>query len=100
MKTFKLADEVIARIAQIIQEALLTGTDAIDKFRAIELCKQGKDELVLSENYKQVVKDDHQKLLDNLTKLQEQQKTVVEQPKVFQLDNNFGIMQIKDDETN
>ena len=61
----KLDDTVLVRIVQIIQEAMLTGTDCVDFMRLIEL-KQGTDEnkLVLTEAYLESVEKEHKKLLD------------------------------------
>lgn len=61
----KLDDTVLVRIVQIIQEAMLTGTDCVDYMRLIELEESGDDgKLVLTENYKDTVKKEHNDLLE------------------------------------
>lgn len=46
----KLNDEVIAHIAQILQMAILTGTDVVDHLRMVRLTGQD-GELFLDEEY-------------------------------------------------
>jgi len=64
---FKLDDSVIARIAQILQEAILMGVDVVDLLRQIEVVSGDDPEtngiLFLSEQYKLMVDQHHQDLL-------------------------------------
>lgn len=102
-KTFKLSDSVIARIAQIIQEAILTGTDCVDHLRMIELVKVNSgNELDLSEEYRQLVEKQHETMLRELQEkmaqqMQVQQDKELEGKTIFRLDNQFGIAVMDDD---
>lgn len=65
---YKLDDSVLHRIVQIVQEAFLTGTDCADIMRQIELEDRGglmigHPTLVLTEDYKQMVKRQHEEML-------------------------------------
>ena len=62
----KLDDTVLVRIVQIIQEAMLTGTDCVDYMRLIELeeSSENKGKLVLTEQYQEVVAREHEQLLE------------------------------------
>ena len=63
--TLRLDDLVIARIAQVLQEALLTGTDITDMLRSIELSVHG-DKVVLAAGYVELVADHHKRMLESL----------------------------------
>jgi len=63
-----LDDLVIARIAQVLQEALLTGTDVTDMLRSIELSVHG-DKIKLASGYAELVADHHKKMLESLAAL-------------------------------
>lgn len=67
----KLNDEVIAHVAQILQLALLSGTDIVDHMRMITL-EESNGELFLNEDYMKNHKDNIQKMLnDTLEKINE-----------------------------
>ena len=67
----KLNDEVIAHVAQILQLALLSGTDIVDHMRMITL-EESNGELFLNEDYIKNHKDNIQKMLnDTLEKINE-----------------------------
>lgn len=51
MKLMKLSDTVIAHIAQIMQLAIITGTDIVDHMRMIELVDDGENTLQLNPDY-------------------------------------------------
>ena len=71
-KTFTLSDEVIARVAQSLQECMLLGVDIVDIIRQIRLVESAGGEFVLSSDYKAQVVAGHKKLLaeaDELKKL-------------------------------
>jgi hypothetical protein len=70
MKTYKLCDTVLARVMQIVQEAMLTGTDCVDLMRVMELQEGNSGTLVLTDGYKQLVKKEH----DDLIKLAEERQ--------------------------
>ena len=60
----KLNDSVIAHFVKLLQLGLLTGTDIVDHLRMVRL-KLEEGELFLGEEYKSVVEDNIQKMLDN-----------------------------------
>lgn len=67
----KLNDEVIAHVAQILQLALLSGTDIVDHMRMITL-EESEGELFLNEDYAKNHMDNIQKMLsDALEKINE-----------------------------
>jgi len=63
-----LADPVIARIAQILQEAILTGTDITDLLRTIQLKVDGSS-VTLADGYLDLVKDHYNKMLSEIDAL-------------------------------
>lgn len=70
---YRLSDNVIARIAQILQEGLLLGIDVVDLLRQIEVeVAPGGNELNLTEPYLFRVLEHHKKLVDEALELQAQ----------------------------
>jgi len=61
---YKLDDAVLVRIVQIIQEAMLTGTDCVDYMRLMELEVDNGGKLHLTEHYKTVVEKEYETLLE------------------------------------
>lgn len=61
----KLADSVLHRIVQIVQEGMLMGVDVADIMRQVELRPDASDPhvLVLTEEYKEMVQKQHESLL-------------------------------------
>lgn len=75
-KKYKLNDEVSARLVQIFQEALLTGVDGADLLRQVELTEGDvTGTLVLTSDYKELVKKSHEQLLKNAQKLEADHRT-------------------------
>lgn len=68
--SYKLADDVLARIVQIIQEGIIMGVDVVDIMRQIEV-QPSSDEscVVLTESYLKSVNEMHKKLLDEAENL-------------------------------
>jgi hypothetical protein len=68
----KLHDSVLHRIVQIVQEAMLTGVDCADYMRMVRVQADASDPtvLVLTEEYKQHVKESHDKLEKQAIELQ------------------------------
>jgi len=69
--SMKLSDSVLHRFVQIFQEAMLTGTDAADHMRMVRV-EPDKDDphvLVLTEDYKEHVKQIHEKYLSEIEDL-------------------------------
>jgi hypothetical protein len=62
---FKMSDSVLHRFVQIVQEAILTGTDVSDHLRMVEMEDDPKNpgRLVLTADYKDLVKKQHEQLL-------------------------------------
>jgi hypothetical protein len=66
--TYKLNDNVLRRIVQIMQEGMLTGTDVADHMRMIRLTPSTEDaeSLVLTDDYIKLVETQHETLLRDL----------------------------------
>lgn len=66
----KLHDTVLMRIVQIIQEAMLMGVDCVDIMRQVEVeFSEEENKLVLTEDYKKMVVEHHEKWLEQAEKL-------------------------------
>ena len=60
----KFSDNVISRLAQIVQEGMLFGVDVVDLMRQIEVDHvEGSAELELNLDYVKRVRDHHEKML-------------------------------------
>jgi hypothetical protein len=70
---YKLSDEVLGRIVQIIQEAMIVGLDCVDLMRMIELQSSADNESVLElcEDYRKRVEDMHEAWLKKARELQQ-----------------------------
>lgn len=75
MTQLKLSDSVLHRFVQIIQEAMLTGTDCADHMRMVRLVPDSTDPhvLTLSDEYKAQVEKIHQKYLAEIESHRSQQ---------------------------
>lgn len=71
----KLSDNVIGRIAQIVQEGMLLGLDVVDLMRQIEVEPvndlDGSQVLELTADYAKRVREQHEKLLAEAESLQD-----------------------------
>lgn len=71
----KFSDNVIGRIAQIVQEGMLLGVDVVDLMRQIEVepahSVDGVQELELTVDYVKRVREHHEKLLKEAEDLQQ-----------------------------
>ena len=74
----KLSDEVIAHIAKILQMAIITGTDIIDHMRMMIL-DEVDGEIVLNEEYANIVETNIQKMIDNVLEQQKEQTAAQEE---------------------
>ena len=76
MEGMKLADSVLHRIIQILQEAILLGIDVSDIMRQIRLVPDSSDPhvLVLTEDYVKQVSEWHKKLLDDAEQMSQKLK--------------------------
>lgn len=72
---FKLSDEFLYRIVQIIQESMLLGVDCSDLMRQITVTTQ-EGQIVLTDAYKKQVTEMHSKWLENAEKLQREEQNV------------------------
>lgn len=75
MKTrdsLKLSDEAIAKIAQVLQVAILTGTDIVDNLRSMRLVVHDNT-LVCDPDFLEAFETNIQKMLNELA--QEQEKS-------------------------
>lgn len=71
---YKFTDNVIARVAQILQEAMLLGVDVVDLMRQIEVEPTHDVDspmLELTKEYSQKVAEHHEKLLKRLEEMHE-----------------------------
>lgn len=75
MSGFRLADSVLRRVVNCIQEAMLTGVDCSDLLRQVRLTPDENDAeaLVMTADYQQQVKEMHDKLEARAKELQEEQ---------------------------
>ncbi len=70
----KLHDTVLMRIVQIIQEAMLMGVDCVDIMRQVEVeFSPEENKLVLTEDYKKMIVEHHEKWLEEAEKLLKEQ---------------------------
>jgi hypothetical protein len=65
----KLDDEVIAHIAQLLQMAILTGTDIIDHLRMIELDTSGKLTVTLTDAYRKQSEENIDRMITEVENL-------------------------------
>lgn len=65
---FKFSDEIIGRFINIVQEAMISGTDVLDLFREMHVRPSDGDpnELVLTEEYTKKVDDWHKQIEQDL----------------------------------
>ncbi len=69
MSSYKFSDEVVSQIAQVLQVALLTGTDIVDNLRTLRLTEED-GVLYPDPTYLQAFQDNIQKMLSNAEALQ------------------------------
>lgn len=87
----KLADSVLHRVVQCIQEGMLTGTDVSDSLRQITLCQDNTDPhvLVLTPEYEEQVKTMHEKMLAEAQKLADK-RSATEEPQIIGIGINLN----------
>jgi len=67
---YRLSDEIISQIAKLVQLAMLTGTDVVDNLRTMRVEQDGEtDELVLTDEYREIAENQLEKLLQELESL-------------------------------
>lgn len=70
---FKLSDDVIGHLAQLLQMAILTGTDITDNLRLVELVESAQGTLSLTEGYVTRFNDQVESMLAHAQAIQEAQ---------------------------
>jgi len=73
MENFRLSDNVLRRIVQIVQEGFLTGTDISDHMRMMRLeeTAEGSGCLALTDEYKGLVEKQHNQMLQEVEEMKE-----------------------------
>ena len=71
MSSYKLHDGTIGLLAQLLQIALLTGTDIVDHFRTLQLIDDGSGKLIPDPAFKDQFEANLQRLLDEVAKIDE-----------------------------
>ena len=69
MSSYKLHDGTIGLLAQLLQIALLTGTDIVDHFRTLQLIDDGSGKLIPDPAFKDQFEANLQRMLDEVAKL-------------------------------
>ena len=69
MTSYKLHDGTIGLLAQLLQIALLTGTDIVDHFRTLQLIDDGSGKLIPDPAFQTQFEANLQRMLDEVTKL-------------------------------
>ena len=72
MSSYKLHDGTIGLLAQLLQIALLTGTDIVDHFRTLQLIDDGSGKLIPDPAFQEQFEANLQRMLDEVTKLSEE----------------------------
>jgi len=69
--SYRLSDNVLRRVVQLMQEGLLTGTDVTDHMRMIRLEENADDseQLELTVEYKKLVDLQHESMLREVDEL-------------------------------
>jgi len=65
MNNVKFSDDVIAKIAQVLQIAILSGTDIVDNLRTMRLVVNG-DELVCDPDFLEVFEQNIQNMMNEV----------------------------------
>jgi hypothetical protein len=71
--SYTLSDDVIAHVAQLLQLAILTGTDIVDNLRMIRLMQlgEGLETLCLDPEYKQNSENNVEKMMSEVENYKE-----------------------------
>lgn len=67
--TYKLDDQTISYIAKNLQLCILTGTDIVDHLRMMEITPDANGNLIPTDNYIQLFKNNEASLLARATEL-------------------------------
>jgi len=77
MDNVKFSDEVISQVAQLLQVALLTGTDIVDNLRTLRMVVDDGI-LVTDPNYSETFQENIQKMLIQAAELQRDSESAEE----------------------
>ena len=69
MTSYKHHDGMIGLLAQLLQIALLTGTDIVDHFRTLQLVDDGTGKLVPDPAFREQFEANLQRMLEEASKL-------------------------------
>ena len=72
MASYRLHDGTIGLLAQLLQIALLTGTDIVDHFRTLQLIDDGSGKLIPDPAFQEQFEANLQRMLDEVSKLSEE----------------------------
>ena len=78
MDNVKFSDEVISQIAQLLQVAMLTGTDIVDNLRTLRMVVDN-DTLVSDPNFSETFQENIQSMLIQAAELRAQASTETEE---------------------
>lgn len=83
-KSYGLSDQVIARIAQVVQEGILMGVDIVDILRQVQVIPDDSSQtVIMTETYVKQVKDMHDKLLANVEEIKLQNDTKIKDSNII-----------------
>ena len=68
MNNVKFSDDVIAKIAQVLQIAILSGTDIVDNLRTMRLVVDG-NELVCDPDFLEVFEQNIQNMMNEVSEV-------------------------------
>ena len=76
---FRMSDSTLHRFVQIVQEAMLTGTDVSDHLRMVEMRPDATDPnvLVLTDEYVDMVRKQHESMLKFVAEQQAAQQVIL-----------------------
>lgn len=73
-KIYRMSDELLGRVLNVIQEAMISGTDVLDLFREMEMKPSDDDphHLVLTDDYRAKIDAWHKDIEDILKKREQE----------------------------
>ena len=70
METLKLTDNAISHIAQLLQVAILTGTDVVDNLRSAQFVSNEEGDIEISPDYYETFNTNLQRMLTDAEAIQ------------------------------
>lgn len=85
-----VGDDVWNRVVQIVQEGMLTGVDVTDLLRQIRVCRWESDmgSVHLTRSYMKQVKEGHERMVDESTKLKAESDSMTPLPLIIGCDES------------